>query len=79
MEVQKTGNLKTDSKGLYINVEPEWERVWRWFKHVEFTDLPTFKRMTERDADAVEDWRRLEAMAIEQCWEMPTDEAQDIF
>lgn len=49
-----------------INLEPNWENVYRWFMQVKKDDEVTFLRMVEKLG---EDWHKLKAMAKKEGWD----------
>ena len=56
-----------------INVEPNWEGMWRFFKQMAITNPRDWKRM-ERTLGS--DWKKIDAMAKKNKWTESVDEAK---
>ena len=60
-------NWKTESvnEARTINVEPNWEGVWRYFKHIEKTSPSQWRKMKGSFRDS---WIKLQRMADKKGW-----------
>ena len=60
-------NWKTESvnEARTINVEPNWEGVWRYFKHIEKTSPSQWRKMKGSFRDS---WIKLQKMADKKGW-----------
>ena len=57
-----------------INVEPNWEGMWRFFKQMAITNPSDWKRM-ERTLGS--DWKKIDAMAKKNKWTESVNEAPE--